>query len=266
MRGTAIRAVRRAAILGALIAGSALHGQVSVEEDPGAAGEAMAPRARGSDVRRSIERILSAPEFRWLRDPRKDGRIEPSEEEEVKKDRDRSGDDRTFHSEGPTGLLAAFGQAVSGLIYVLGFAVIAILLGWILKVLLERGDLAGKDIAEDGGVETDVIQASSLPSDAYAGRAESLAAAGKLREAIRELLLGAMSWTERSSLIRFRRGLTNRDYQRALGGHPVKRDAFGRIAEAFEAIYFGRRAATVERYEECLARYRAEFHGAELAA
>ncbi len=46
----------------------------------------------------------------------------------------------------------------------------------------------------------------------YERRALQLAQEGNYRAAIRELLLGSMSWIERSGQIRYRKGLTNRDY------------------------------------------------------
>ena len=78
----------------------------------------------------------------------------------------------------------------------------------------------------------------------------------KFREAMGQLVLGAMSYTERQGLIRFRRGLTYRDYLRALAGRASPREAFQSLVQAYEPVCFGRREATAEHYESVLAAYR----------
>ena len=98
-----------------------------------------------------------------------------------------------------------------------------------------------------------------LPADAYLQRAQELAAAGDFRQAIRQLLLGGMSWIERAGLIRFRQGLTNYDYLRVLLQQHRAREGFSAIVRQFEEIYFGRREATAERFQTSLQGYRSGF-------
>lgn len=94
------------------------------------------------------------------------------------------------------------------------------------------------------------------PSD-YLERAQELAARGEHKGAIRELLLAAMSALERAGRIRFRKGLTNRDYLRAAPG--ASRSSLSTIVYNFEHVYFGRREATAASYEECLRELRKSF-------
>ena len=68
-----------------------------------------------------------------------------------------------------------------------------------------------------------------------------------------------MSATERRGLIRYRRGLTNRDYIWAARG--AMRESLRTIVATFELIYFGRRDATAESYLACTRAYGKSFGG-----
>lgn len=107
------------------------------------------------------------------------------------------------------------------------------------------------------------IPPGELAAATYEGRAIQLAADGNYRAAIRELLLGSMSWIERAGLIRYRKGLTNRDYVRAVWRRTPKRDAYAVTALEFERVYFGRRTATVDVFEICLSSFRGAFRDEE---
>ncbi len=93
----------------------------------------------------------------------------------------------------------------------------------------------------------------------YETRAVQFAGAGNYPAAIRELLLGAMSWVERAGLIRYRKGLTNRDYLRAIRRQSEKRSSFEVVAAAFEYIFFGRRPATRDMFDRCLVSFQEAF-------
>lgn len=110
------------------------------------------------------------------------------------------------------------------------------------------------------------VPPGELAAATYEGRAVQLAAEGNFRGAIRELLLGSMSWIERSGLIRYRKGLTNRDYVRSIWRRKEKRDAYAVTALEFEKIYFGRRDATQESFEKCLTVFRGAFREEEKPA
>ena len=117
------------------------------------------------------------------------------------------------------------------------------------------------ELAED--VSEITVAPGELPPAVYESRALRLAAGGDYRAAIRELLLGSMSWLERSALIRFRRGLTNRDYYRSIWRRPEKRQAWVATASQFELVYFGRRQPTQEMFETCLIEFQGAFREEE---
>lgn len=104
------------------------------------------------------------------------------------------------------------------------------------------------------------VPPGELAASTYETRAIKLASEGNYRSAIRELLLGSMSWIERAGMIRFRKGLTNRDYIRAVWRKEDQRFAFGRTALQFERVNFGRREATREMFETCLQAFQGTFH------
>ncbi len=102
-----------------------------------------------------------------------------------------------------------------------------------------------------------------LAACTYESRAMQFAATGNHRAAIRELLLGSMSWIERAGLIRYRKGLTNRDYLRSLWRREDKREGYLTTASQFEYVYFGRRTPTAEMFEMCLASFQGAFREEE---
>jgi hypothetical protein len=115
---------------------------------------------------------------------------------------------------------------------------------------------------------TDLLSDISVPpgelaASTYETRAVALAEEGNYRAAIRELLLGSMSWIERAGLIRYRKGLTNRDYLRSVWRRMEKRNAYLVTATQFEYVFFGRRVATAAAFESCLQSFREAFREEE---
>lgn len=102
-----------------------------------------------------------------------------------------------------------------------------------------------------------------LAASTYESRAIQFASTGNYRAAIRELLLGSMSWIERAGLIRYRKGLTNRDYLRSVWRRVDKREGYLTTASQFEFVYFGRRTPTAEMFEVCLASFQGAFREEE---
>ena len=83
-----------------------------------------------------------------------------------------------------------------------------------------------------------------LPADIYVAHAKLLAEQGNYREAVVQLLLGAMSRVERAGWVRFRRGMTVRDYLRAIRQHRPAYQGFRDIVRVCEPLCFGRRVPT----------------------
>jgi len=98
-----------------------------------------------------------------------------------------------------------------------------------------------------------------LPADVYVAKAHELASTGQFREAIAHLLLGGMSHLERNSVVTFRRGLTHRDYVRAVRSHPQYYRGLRGMVRLYEPLGFGRRTPTRAHFEQSLAAYEAAF-------
>lgn len=104
------------------------------------------------------------------------------------------------------------------------------------------------------------VPPGELAAMTYETRAVEFAGQGQFSQAIRELLLGSMSWIERAGLIRFRKGLTNRDYLRAVWRLDDKRTAYDVTGREFELVFFGRRTATADMFNRCLTAFKGAFH------
>ncbi len=166
---------------------------------------------------------------------------------------------------GSTGGMS-FGFGAGGLLWPVVWVLLAIALIILIALVIKaasvkRSGSGVKKVRVDS--DSDAIAPSTppgeLPSDEYMHRAMELAKDGDHRRAIRQLVLGGMSWIERAGLIRFRKGLTNRDYVRAVYRRTEQRKRFAGIVLGFERVYFGRRHATEQQFEECLAEYRDAF-------
>ena len=73
------------------------------------------------------------------------------------------------------------------------------------------------------------------------------------------VLLGAMSYVERAGLIRYRRGLTQRDYLRTLRGETNQYDAMRTMVRVYEPLGFGRRTPAREHFETSVSGYEQAF-------
>ena len=111
--------------------------------------------------------------------------------------------------------------------------------------------------AIDETEETDVAP-GLVPADHYVNQARALAAKGNFSEAVAQLLLGTMSYIERGGMIRYRRGLTIRDYLRAIRNQP-QWEGLRLIVQIYEPIGFGRRMATRQHFEQAMSGYETSF-------
>lgn len=161
------------------------------------------------------------------------------------------------------------GASLANLVVIVVISVLLLLLITIAAMIIRNTDRSRKKRSADDqeGGEENLTALSTPPGEqaasTYEQRAIQLAAEGQYRPAIRELLLGSMSWIERTGAIRFRRGLTNRDYVRAIWRQRDNRNAFGRIALSFERVYFGRRPATAEMFDQALKSFQGAFRETE---
>ena len=72
-----------------------------------------------------------------------------------------------------------------------------------------------------------------------------------------------MSSLERAGVIKFRKGLTHRDYVRASRSEPVTNKAMRQMVKLYEPLGFGRRTPSREQFEQALAVYQTGFRGTE---
>lgn len=163
-----------------------------------------------------------------------------------------------------SGLSLGFAQI---LLFLAIVALIAVAI-WIISVVVKSSDGQRNGSKDFLNVDDDDLADLSVPPGelaalTYESRALQFAADGNFRAAIRELLLGSMSWVERSGFIRFRKGLTNRDYIRAVWRQEHRRQSYTATAAEFELVYFGRRTATREMFESCLNHFQGAFREEE---
>lgn len=162
-----------------------------------------------------------------------------------------------------SGLLGGIANFVV-ILAVLALVIIVVLVGtMILKSAERRQQRArGATILFDGEEAPTALTVPPGEQEvvSYEMRALQLSRDGNYRAAIRELLLGSMSWVERAGMIRYRKGLTNRDYVRAVWRRKKQRDAYAVTALEFERIYFGRRTATEQMFQNCLTHFQGAFH------
>ncbi len=147
-------------------------------------------------------------------------------------------------------------------------AVIVLLLVVIAAMIVKSIDAKKRNrdglLSDSDDVLSDVTTPpGELAASTYESRAMQFAATGNYRAAIRELLLGSMSWIERAGLIRYRKGLTNRDYLRCVWRREDKRQGYLITASQFEYVYFGRRTPTAEMFEKCLTSFQGAFREEE---
>lgn len=149
--------------------------------------------------------------------------------------------------------------ALNLVVYVAAAATLAFLVVFILRTV--AGSVRAKKLGGSVRRETPIFRAGRAPGEVDPGeywqRALAFGNASDFRRAIREMLLASMSTIERRGLIRFRRGLTNRDYFYAARG--ASRESFFFIAQAFELVYFGRREATSDTYRACKQAFESAF-------
>lgn len=157
--------------------------------------------------------------------------------------------------------------SLGSLFLYLGFAVLIGIAIWFIAALVQKSDPNRSVDRSFLGSDEDITDLKTPPGElaasTYESRAIQMAADGNYKAAVRELLIGGMSWIERAGLIRFRKGLTNRDYVRAVWKQSEKRQAYINTATEFERIYFGRRDANRDTFENCLRSFQGSFREEE---
>jgi hypothetical protein len=212
-----------------------------------------------TEVRRALEETLSQPEFLRLKAQPKEEETEAEAPEWLVRFADWLG--RLFGGR-ETDDTPGFSFGVPETVTALAILTLLVAIAFLIRSML--GASRDKRIAEEESASPRLFGPGAAPGelspDEFWRRAMEHAGKRSFKEGVRELLLGAMSATERRGLIRFRRGLTNRDYLYAVRG--PARESFRTIASIFEHVYFGRRDATAEAFREASQEYQKSFRGA----
>jgi hypothetical protein len=205
-----------------------------------------------SQIRDELDEILSEPEFRRVR-----LNIEKQEPRKLPEWL-RSFIDWLSELFGSIGrVFGALGIGIQAVAWTVLMLLVALIAYLIVRVIAnyQRTEAARKaaGLAFDQGELP--AAPGELAADVYLQRALGLASEGRYREAIGLLLMGLMSHAERAGLIRHRRGLTHRDYVRAVRGQPSLHQSFRQLVGVYEPICFGRREARPEHFQSSLSEY-----------
>ncbi len=208
---------------------------------------AQVERAPDDAVERSLAKVFEDPQFRHLARLRN----EPG-----------PGWDFDF----------GFGDGMSPIAWVvIGIALVSVVIALI--VMLAATSRSSRSPPSQGlasDADTNPLLLDGPPGDEpvehYIERARAAADAGDYRASVAHLLLGGMSLLERARLVRYRRGLTNHDYLRALRKEPERRSLLAVVVGHFDEIYYGGRDADRRRYTDALAALEALRGHADAAA
>ena len=246
------------------------------------------------EVRRAVGRILESPEFRHFkrlskhdllkggkggqRSSRSEGSSQDgstgrtrngnnsgnSGNEQLHEDSNETEDSSGFGAGRLAGIFSeSLGFVFHGVAWFFLIAVCVLIVFLIVKAMIDYDRPLKLDVSGEGGASSEneepELVPGVLPADVYFNKAGELAAAGKYREAIVQLLLGAMSHVERTGLIKYRSSLTHRDYVRALREDTTISGAMRDMVRTFEPLGFGRREATRQHFDETLSNYEKGF-------
>lgn len=214
-----------------------------------------------TDIQAALEETLSQPEFAKLRakpeEDRENSGVPEWAERLYRWLVDLFGGEEEARDEAPSFAFGLQAAELATLAFVT--AIVGAILFFVVRSIVAAS--RRRTGTEEEGSPSRVFHAGAAPGeiapDEYLRRALELGEGRRYKEALRELLLGAMSAIERRGLIRFRRGLTNRDYLDSVRG--PARQSFAQIASAFEHVYFGRRSATPAAFRDCCREYQKSF-------
>ncbi|QDT45366.1 hypothetical protein Pan241w_54860 [Gimesia alba] len=211
-------------------------------------------------IEQDTKQILNRPEFRHLTRERQITGDAAFDLEDLVKDQTQSE---------PRQVSPVLAGIVGMIFRVLSYAAIICACGLILFLLYRS--IAGfrysrqlKDETDDRQLQGEVtfeqiVSPAESEVSIYLERAKALAQTGDYHNAIIQLIYGSMSFIERAGWIRFRKGLTYRDYLRAARPHGLPGDSFRQIIRTYEPLGFGRREATREHFESTLQFYESAF-------
>lgn len=220
------------------------------------------PLTESDAVHRELDEILSQPEFRRVRFQPQTAKKSPTIPKWLSDFAEWLGRHLDFIPRllGGTG---SFAQMVAYLVLAAVAALIVMVVVRALRAYQKRLDRTLRlSLPEEGELDA---PPGDVSSNEYAAKAQKLAAEGRFREAVGYLVLGAMSFAERQGFIRFRRGLTHRDYLRALQSQQQLQRAFRGIVRIYEPLCFGRREPHRDHFDESWHTFMSHFLGTATA-
>tara|TARA_E500000305_G_scaffold15562_1_gene11238 strand:- start:63374 stop:64168 length:795 start_codon:yes stop_codon:yes gene_type:complete len=212
-------------------------------------------------LKQDMKDILSRTEFRHLTRERDITKNAPFELDEFFKQQTETKVEERSHS--------VFAELIGNVLQILAYISVVVTCGLILYLLVRS--LMGLQLKQKAAATEinpelqgtlsleDIISPAERESSIYLQRAKALAQEGDYHNAIIQLLYGSMSYIERSGWIRFRKGLTYRDYIRAARPHGLPCDSLRQMIRTYEPLGFGRRIATREHFESTLKHYESAF-------
>lgn len=211
-------------------------------------------------IEQDTKQILNRPEFRHLTRERQINSDSPFDLKDLIKDNEPA-----EQTQAPRFLT----QIAGSIILILSYIAIVCACGLIIYLLYLA--IKGFQFKEKTTETTDssllqgevsleqLVSPAEKEASLYLERAKKLAQSGDYHNAIIQLIYGSMSFIERAGWIRFRKGLTYRDYIRAARPHGAPGDSFRQIIRTYEPLGFGRREATREHFENTLSFYESAF-------
>ena len=211
-------------------------------------------------IERDTKEILKRPEFRHLTRERQITTDSPFDLKDLQKEKPETNTSESMF------FITAFAGSVIMLLSYFGIVCACGLIIYLLYRSLTGFRFSDKiknksnpEKLQGNIILEEIISPAESEASTYLQRAKDLAQTGDYHNAIIQLLYGSMSFIERSGWIRFRKGLTYRDYLRATRPHRLPCDSFRQMIRTYEPLGFGRREATREHFESTLSHYEAAF-------
>ncbi|WP_339732417.1 DUF4129 domain-containing protein [uncultured Gimesia sp.] len=211
-------------------------------------------------IEQDTKQILNRPEFRHLTRERQISGDAPFDLKDLLKDQDPAEPPQV-----PQFLAGIAGSVILFLSYTAVICACGLILYLLYRALTGyKYSRKIKDESDSRHLQGEVtfeqiVSPAEREVSIYLERAKTIAQTGDYHNAIIQLIYGSMSFIERAGWIRFRKGLTYRDYLRAARPHGLPGDSFRQIIRTYEPLGFGRREATREHFESTLQYYESAF-------
>lgn len=128
------------------------------------------------------------------------------------------------------------------LYWVIGLSIVLVALLVGIGLLLRRSV-----VRERAGLATPMPTEAATADEAL-GRADALAAAGDLRQAVRQLYLATLLALDEQGALRFDRALTNQEVLLRLRSRPELARVLASVIDVFDSVWYGEHSLTAETF------------------